>query len=540
MMHNTGITSDQLESRALSVDGPQPAWMTLNDARERAFTGEVVFEVDPEVSAYLDNGVVYYAERTSDAPLGRRLLETGVVTIEQLERGTVRVGDVEHLGRLFDRDPSVDRDAVLVVTETATERLIAEVANDATATVRVTAYRHHPSGVHRWFVGAIDPGATGEFPTAGQLDPPILDELPAIAPADELSIEWDDLEVTMTPADLPIESDELGYFDPFVDDEYIETAPVDEMIEPALDDQVAEVDHLELLGPIEQDHVETEAPVEQNEEVRDVAPIELDETVEVEAPAEQHEHVDDEAVDRRDDDDVDDASPDSFDFRIRWPDGSEQEAVLPPAQPADESTDDAPTATDESDGIDESTSTAVAPLTAPPTPPFTETADGELRFDMPPLRLTDAGEASDIDDDVPDDVAEAVRRAISAIESASAEPVDMADPLVDIEPATDADDVGDPPSEAWEVTTEVAAVTAPMAGAFAPPTMDTRAEVMYAREAEQVTVPAEAPDAPIQLPPAHAVASVVFVDDDASSGGGSSERSSALRRLIGSLRRKDH
>jgi len=118
--------------------------------------------------------------------------------------------------------------------------------------------------------------------------------------------------------------------------------------------------------------------------------------------------------------------------------------------------------------------------------------------------------------------------------------VGMADPLVDIEPATDADDVGDPPSEAWEVTTEVAAVTAPMAGAFAPPTMDTRAEVMYAREAEQVTVPAEAADAPIQLPPAHAVASVVFVDDDASSGGGSSERSSALRRLIGSLRRKDH
>jgi hypothetical protein len=81
------------------VNGPQPVWMTLNEARERAFTGEIVFEADPEVLAYLDNGIVYYAERGADDPLGQRLLEAGVVDTEQLERGTVRVGDVEHLGR---------------------------------------------------------------------------------------------------------------------------------------------------------------------------------------------------------------------------------------------------------------------------------------------------------------------------------------------------------------------------------------------------------------------------------------------------------
>ncbi len=39
--------------------------MTLNEAREHAFTGEIVFESDPEVLAYLDNGIVYYAERAS-------------------------------------------------------------------------------------------------------------------------------------------------------------------------------------------------------------------------------------------------------------------------------------------------------------------------------------------------------------------------------------------------------------------------------------------------------------------------------------------
>ena len=60
-----------------------------------------------------------YAERVTDASLGSRLLEAGVLDKAQLDRGTVRVGDIEHLGRLFDRDPSVDRDAVVVVAEAA-------------------------------------------------------------------------------------------------------------------------------------------------------------------------------------------------------------------------------------------------------------------------------------------------------------------------------------------------------------------------------------------------------------------------------------
>ncbi len=132
MMHNTEVKAGVAETAALGVEGSQPVWMTLNQARERAFTGEIVFETDPEVHAYLDNGIVYYAERSSDPSLGRRLLDAGVVDVAQLEKGTVRVGDVEHLGRLFDRDPSVDRDAVIVVAETMTEQLVTELANQAT------------------------------------------------------------------------------------------------------------------------------------------------------------------------------------------------------------------------------------------------------------------------------------------------------------------------------------------------------------------------------------------------------------------------
>ena len=43
-MHNPGMSST--ESRALEISGPQPVWMTLNEARQRAFTGEIVFELD--------------------------------------------------------------------------------------------------------------------------------------------------------------------------------------------------------------------------------------------------------------------------------------------------------------------------------------------------------------------------------------------------------------------------------------------------------------------------------------------------------------
>src|SRR6187200_2952695 len=136
MIHEYGTdgTATVTGSAPLSR-GPQPGWMTLDQARERAFTGEIVFETEPEVRTYLDNGVAYYAERAPSAPLGERLVEAGVLDQGQLERGTVRIGEVEHLGRLFDRDPSVDRDAVLVVTEALTDELVTELANDVITTI---------------------------------------------------------------------------------------------------------------------------------------------------------------------------------------------------------------------------------------------------------------------------------------------------------------------------------------------------------------------------------------------------------------------
>jgi hypothetical protein len=272
MMRDTGITSGTAGGAALGVDGPQPVWMTLNQARERAFTGEIVFETDPEVHAYLDNGTVYYAERASDVSLGRRLLEAGVVDIEQLRRGIVRVGDVEHLGRLFDRDPSVDRHAVIVMAETVTEQLVAELANQSTATVRATAYRHHPSGLHRWFVTQTEPAPmVRPVSTVAQYDMTVLDALSGLPFADndaaELIIEWDtepghpsefradvfDLSPDVTDVADVTDVDEAP--GSAIDERYIET--IDELYFETIEDPYTGVLDDRYVGTVDRENLET-------------------------------------------------------------------------------------------------------------------------------------------------------------------------------------------------------------------------------------------------------------------------------------------
>ena len=572
-MSKTGTKSkNSTDPAALSANGPQPVWMTLNEARERAFTGEVIFEVDPEVLAYLDNGVVYYAERAADASLGRRLLDSGVINASQLERGTVRVGDVEHLGRLFDRDPSVDRDSVLVAAETATEDLITELANEVITTIRVTAYRHHPSGVHRWFVAPVEPAANQRpISEVAQLDTTVVDDLPGLPvasgdlSADELTIEWeesldgfeeleplptiDTLDASMLEAmldggsDLDVEiildapEDEIGDWDQSVEalldfttepdtDDVVQIDPEDfaDVVELPLetaDEQVdiarngdasTDVEDLEevpeLDGVVE---VEEELWIEVHDDLvlpeGDLWTEESDETlvnVEAAEEVEPEAHIVSEMVIEDlvaedliieevvieemavDDVVIADAGPDwnldsaddtvDLEYQVVWPDD------------------------DGIDGEDRDTSEEAAPVV--------EAADGGLYFEMPPLDLTDEPASNE---EVPDDVADAVRRAIAAIESAAVDAPSIAP-------------ISDPGSG------DIDAPAATGLGAFAPPSVDTSAEVLYSQWEAAAT--GSGSDA----------VSVEFDGEELTTAGEgeASDRSSALRRLIGSLRRKGH
>ncbi len=129
---------------------PRPGWVVLDAARAHRFTGELAFDVDPQVNVYFDRGAIYLAERTTDPGLGARLVDAGALNAAQLEHGSMRIGETEHLGRLFERVPSVDRQATLVVTEMMNDACVAWLAGQAVRGVVSTPYRHHPSGIHRW------------------------------------------------------------------------------------------------------------------------------------------------------------------------------------------------------------------------------------------------------------------------------------------------------------------------------------------------------------------------------------------------------
>lgn len=144
--------SEAIDGLGLGGSLPGPGWQVLDAARTHRFTGELVMHGRTVVRVYLDRGLIYTAERAGDRSLGARLVDAGALSEAQLEYGTLRVGDIEHLGRLFDRVPSINRDGVLVVNQLMTDECVRSIAGDHVDAVDVTPYRHHSSGMHRWDV----------------------------------------------------------------------------------------------------------------------------------------------------------------------------------------------------------------------------------------------------------------------------------------------------------------------------------------------------------------------------------------------------
>lgn len=531
---------------------PPPVWRTLDLVRGAAFTGEVVFEASPEVRAYFDRGEVYYAEPAGVPPIGQRLVDAGVVDVGQLRRGTVRVGDVEHLGRLFDREPSVERDAAVLVVERETEVTVAAIADDHWP-IRVSPYRHHPSGVHRWFVAPVHPSLVPRpLSAVAQVDRTVIDELPTLGTgADHARIEWD----------------EPGPFDG------LDRAIAGGGAGPGFDVDWAELDS----DPSRADGL-AGGPTP-------VAPAEgslLDEAVV--APSEG-------------------AAPggavagsgvaDEGDFQLVWPDGTEETPMpLPPtvleelqAEEPEVVVDDvilvpesfvrfdAESRRDDVDGPGASPG-VVDESGRPEAPDVAATAPAVVE-ELPPPGAS-----------VPEDVAAAVRRALTAIEAVSAGSTTRSTlPPVDPDDLVVGAATGDtlPPPVPFEPPPPEA-VASP--ASFAPPTPETSAESLYGLTAPPSTLrapvsgpaagaaveaPASGPAvearvagpavdgeaAPSSTVPAaplpHPVAEpaelaapstpapdggarppVVFLDDEIEED----ERAGALRRLISSLRRK--
>jgi hypothetical protein len=131
--------------------GPRPAWQVIDAARSMRLTGELTLGTAPVVRVYLRDGIVYFADRATDGSLGVRLVLEGVLTRTQLSHGTVVVNGAEHLGRLFDRDPAVDRSAVELCLEMFVDEVLVQVADESVDSWELSLYKRHPSGVDRWY-----------------------------------------------------------------------------------------------------------------------------------------------------------------------------------------------------------------------------------------------------------------------------------------------------------------------------------------------------------------------------------------------------
>lgn len=152
---------------------PRAAWHVIEAARRQRLTGELALATAPTTTVYLRDGQVYFAERATDGALGVRLLVAGVITRPQLDRGVVLVGGVEHLGRLFERDASIDRATVQAAVEMMTDETLVAAAEQVVAGYRMTLYRRHPSGLDRWL-----PEGMADDPLAPSFAPPTA---PAVA-----------------------------------------------------------------------------------------------------------------------------------------------------------------------------------------------------------------------------------------------------------------------------------------------------------------------------------------------------------------------
>ena len=134
---------------------PRPAWQVIEAARRRYLTGELTLPTTPATRIFLRDGMIYFAERTSDGALPIRLMVEGVITREQMQRGTVIVNGVEHLGRLFDSDPTIDRASVELCVELFTDDVMISVANTVVNSYELSLYRRHPSGIDRWYPHSV-------------------------------------------------------------------------------------------------------------------------------------------------------------------------------------------------------------------------------------------------------------------------------------------------------------------------------------------------------------------------------------------------
>ena len=247
-----------IRSQLNSYSGADPIWGFVALIAREEFTGEAAIGIDPRVRVFAVDGRVYFTEREGDAPIGTRLLESGAVTPGQLERGTVQIGDVASLARLFHREPSIDRDQVELTIELATESLLESIANKAVGMPEVFPLRHHLSGIHQWRrASTTTVPATIVQPSIAEAQTVEAEPVEVEAMA-EVEVEAEPVEVEQAEAE-PVEVEAMAV-EVEVEQVEVEVEQVDVEVEVEAEAEPVEVEA--VVEPVVVEPVEVEPVVE--------------------------------------------------------------------------------------------------------------------------------------------------------------------------------------------------------------------------------------------------------------------------------------
>ena len=128
------------------------AWDVIEKICAARFTGQVSITTRiGTTNVYMTRGLIYFAEHTTEIPIGDRALSAGAIPAELLPDDDSILRALADLDSLFAGQPAWAREQVEAVVQAETERTLLQISDEPVLSLDSTMYRHHPSGIDRWF-----------------------------------------------------------------------------------------------------------------------------------------------------------------------------------------------------------------------------------------------------------------------------------------------------------------------------------------------------------------------------------------------------
>ncbi|MEO7354201.1 MAG: hypothetical protein ABIZ70_07625 [Gemmatimonadales bacterium] len=140
---------------------PRLAWDVIETICTARFTGQVsIATAVGTTNVYMTRGLIYFAEHSDAIPIGDRASAAGAIPAELLPDESSILSALADLDALFAGQPASARESIEEVIQLETERTLMEICDQPVISLDSTMYRHHPSGIDRWFSSQHARGGT--------------------------------------------------------------------------------------------------------------------------------------------------------------------------------------------------------------------------------------------------------------------------------------------------------------------------------------------------------------------------------------------